>query len=670
VSELSSRMRAVVLLGGLVGLCLLVAFTAHAVFDLGGASTDALFNTWIYNALMLMGATACLLRATLLRRERAAWALLGAAILLYTCGEIYYSAVLAGQASVPIPSPADGAYLAFYPLAYAAMIILLRKRIGSFPVARWLDGAIVGSAVAALAAALVLSPIVDASSEGSTLAIATNLAYPIADVALLTLVVTAAAFTGWRPGRSWTILGAGLLLLAASDVIYLLQAADGTYVEGTILDVGWPLGILLLAAAAWVEPGEGVARQSRTARLIALPAAAALVAIGIQAAGHFTAISAAASAISLVTLVAVVVRLVLSLRESQGDLRVSERDSRTDALTGLANRRALMSDLEEAIEQPPPRGSLRLLAMFDLDGFKLYNDTFGHPAGDALLTRLGARLESFSASQGRAYRLGGDEFCLLAECTAADVDGIIAGALGALSERGDGFAVTASQGTVLLPSEAGSVEAALQTADRRMYANKVSERTSAGSQSRDVLLAALRERQPELVEQAVDVAELARAVAEELGMEAEQRDETFRAAQLHETGKMAIPDAILNKPGPLDESEWKFVRQHTLIGERIIASAAALVPVARLVRSSGERWDGSGYPDGLRAEQIPLGARVVSVCEAYAAMVSERPYSVAMRPSRAREELERGAGSQFDPSVVAAFQRIAAQGVPTATGSS
>jgi diguanylate cyclase (GGDEF)-like protein len=664
VRELPSRVRAIVLLGGLIGLCLLVAFSAHAVFGLGGPGTDALFNTWIYNALLLMGAAACLLRAVALRRERLAWTLLGAGMLLYAGGEIYYSAVLAGQASIPIPSPADAAYLAFYPLAYTSLVMLLRRRIGSFPAARWLDGAIVGSAVAALAAALVLSPIVDASSEGSTLAVATNLAYPIADLALLTLVVTAAAFTGWRPGRSWTVLGAGLLLLAVSDVIYLLQSAEGTYVEGTILDLCWPLGILLLAAAAWVEPGEGAARQARAARLIALPTAAALVAIGIQAAEHFTAIPAAASVLSLATLVAVVLRLVLSLRESQGDLRVSERDSRTDALTGMLNRRALIGDLETAIEQPSPRGSLRLLAMFDLDGFKLYNDTFGHPAGDALLTRLGARLESFSAPRGHAYRLGGDEFCLLAECTAADVDGIVAGALATLSERGEGFTVTASQGTVLLPSEADTVEAALQTVDRRMYANKVSERTSAGSQSRDVLLAALRERQPELAEQAVDVAELALAVAKELGMEAEQLDETFRAAQLHETGKMAIPDAILRKPGPLDDSEWKFVRQHTLVGERIIGSAAALVPVARLVRSSGERWDGSGYPDGLRAEEIPLGARVVAVCDAYAAMVTERPYSVAMLPSRAREELDRGAGTQFDPDVVAAFQRIVAREVP------
>jgi two-component system cell cycle response regulator len=662
ISGLSQRQRRTVLVGGLIALCLLASFIAHAVIGLGGPSTHALFNTWIYNALMLTSAAACLLRAALVRRERLAWALLGVGLLLFAGGDIYFAIVVAKQETVPIPSPADGGYLAFYPLAYVALIVLLRARIGAFPVARWLDGAIVGSAVAALAAAFALGPILDASSEGQALAVITNLAYPIADLTLLTLVVTAASFTGWRPGRSWAVLGAGLLLLAISDGSYLLQSAKGTYVEGTIFDAGWPFGVLLVASAAWIEPGDTKPLQSRAARIIAIPAAAALVAICVQAAERFTTVPTAAAVISLLTLIAVVVRLVLSLRESQGKVRSSVRESRTDELTGLPNRRALMLDLEHAIAQPAQAGSLRLLALFDLDGFKLYNDTFGHPAGDTLLERLGGRLERFGASQrGHAYRLGGDEFCLLVECTAAEVDAIIGGATAALSERGEGFAIGASQGSVLLPSEAGSVKEAMQLADRRMYANKVSERTSAGSQSRDVLLTALRERQPQLAEQAVDVAELALAVADELGMEAEQRDETYRAAQLHETGKMAIPDAILNKPGLLEESEWEFVRQHTLIGERIIASAAALVPVARLVRSSGERWDGGGYPDSLRGEQIPLGARVIAVCEAYAAMVSERPYSVAMRPERALEELRRSAGSQFDPRVVAAFGQVAAQ---------
>ena len=201
---------------------------------------------------MLTSGGACLLRAALIRRERIARALLGVGLLLYTGGEIYYAAVLAGKASVPIPSPADGGYLAFYPLAYAALIVLLRARIGVFPVARWLDGAIVGSAVAALAAALALGPIVDASSEGQTLAVATNLAYPIADLALSTTAATAASFTGWRPGRSWTVLGAGAP--ASRHLRRGLSTAgrQSTYVEGTILDAGWPCGFAV-----------GFARQDR-----------------------------------------------------------------------------------------------------------------------------------------------------------------------------------------------------------------------------------------------------------------------------------------------------------------------------------------------------------------------------------------------------------------------
>jgi two-component system cell cycle response regulator len=641
--------------GGLVCVALLVAYMLHA---LSGIGDEEAFGTWIYEALLGICGAGCLLRARLLRPERLAWALLGVGLLLYTAAEIFFAVALADRASVPIPSLADAGWLAFYPFAYAALVVLLRDRLGSFPVARWLDGLIVGTAIAGLAAALVLEPIVDASTEGSTLAVATNLAYPLADLTLLSLVFTAATLADWRPGRAWAVLGAGLVLLGASDVIYLVQVADGTYVEGTVLDAGWPLGVLLLAAAAWIEPTRVARPAGGATRTTLIPAAAALVAIGIQGAERFTSIPPYAQALSLLTLLAVVLRLVLTLRESRGEARSHLRESRTDELTGLPNRRALLWDLGKALATPQARGSLLLLALFDLDGFKLYNDAFGHPAGDALLARLGGRLGRFAAPHGHAYRLGGDEFCLLVECSAADVDALIAGAGAALCERGEGFEITASRGSVLLPSEAPTVEAALQLADRRMYADKESERTSAGSQSRDVLLAALRERQPRLAEQSVDVAELAAALAEDLGMSAEERDETHRAAQLQEVGKMAIPDAILNKPGPLEDHEWEFIRRHPRIGERIISSAPALVPVARLVRSSGERWDGRGYPDGLRGEEIPRGSRVIAVCGAYAAMISERPHSVAMRPERALEELRHGAGSQFDPEVVSAFERL------------
>jgi two-component system cell cycle response regulator len=633
----------------------LLTFAVHAATGFGDAGVDRLFDVWLYDGLMLGAAGSCLLRAVLVDRERLAWGLLGLGLLAWTGGEIFYSAVLAGAETIPIPSPADAGYLLFYPLAYAALIGLLRDRIGAFPIARWLDGLVVGTAIAALAATLALGPIVDASSAGSTAAVATNLAYPIADLTLLTLVFTACAFTGWRPGLTWLTLGGGLLVLAFSDGIYLLQSAQGTYVEGGILDVAWPLGALLLATAAWQEPVRRQVVRPRGLRVALVPAAAAVIAIGIQFSDRSSTVPTIAAILSLLTLLAVVVRMMVSFRENQINLESSVRESLTDALTGLANRRRLMDDLEAAAARPPGAHDVSLLVFFDLDGFKAYNDAYGHPAGDALLARLGSRLADFAGQRAGAYRLGGDEFCLLAECTAAEVDGLVGGASAALSERGEGFLVTASQGSVLIPSEAETREAALQLADQRMYANKSRERASAGSQSRDVLLTALRERRPDLHAHLAGVAKLALRVSEELGMNSEQRDEVYRAAELHDTGKVAIPDAILNKPGPLDEQEWEFMRKHTLIGERIIAAAAALVPVARLVRSTHERWDGSGYPDGLAGEEIPLGSRVVSVCDAYAAMVSDRPYSVGMQPARALEELRLGAGSQFDAAVVDAF---------------
>ena len=641
------------------GALILLGFLAFALHAVTGIGDEALFGTWIYCAAMVGAAASCLTRAALVRRERRAWLLIGSGLLVWTGGEIYYEAALAISGSVPIPSPADAGYLLFYPLTYAGLIVLLRERIGSFPFTRWLDGLIAGLAVAALVAALALGPIAAASNTGSSLETAINLAYPICDLTLLTLVVTAAAFTGWRPGATWSLLGAGMIVLAGSDVAYLLQSAQGTYAEGGLLDVAWPLGALLLAGAAWVHPPATRQVVPRGMRVAVVPVAAAVLAMGVLAAERSGHLPAAAEVLAFATLLLVIARLALALRRAGENLAVSEHEAKSDELTGLANRRALMADLAAVVGRAPTAGNSHLLVMFDLDGFKLYNDTFGHPTGDALLVRLGERLDPFAARPGRAYRLGGDEFCLLCECSPAEVEPIVAGALAALTERGEGFDVSASQGSVLMPSEAASVKDAMQLADRRMYADKVSERASAGSQSRDVLLTALHERRPQLAEQAVDLGSLAREVAERLGLSAEERDETCRAAQLHEVGKIAVPDAILNKAGPLEDPEWEFIRRHPLIGERIIGSAAALVPVARLVRSVGEHWDGSGYPDALTGEQIPPGSRVVAVCVAYAAMVTERPHSVAMRPERALEELRRGAGNQFDPDAVAAFERVA-----------
>jgi diguanylate cyclase (GGDEF)-like protein len=341
-------------------------------------------------------------------------------------------------------------------------------------------------------------------------------------------------------------------------------------------------------------------------------------------------------------------------------LRAQKREledaAETDVLTGLGNRRALLSDLERRLSRSS--GEPAVLMIFDLNGFKGYNDTFGHPAGDALLTRLGQALTAAVAPHARAYRLGGDEFCVLGRATADDQ--LEAAAATALSEHGDGFSITAASGVVVIPDEARDASEAMRVADQRMYARKLSSRPGPDRQSKDVLVRVLAERYPELGDHLEGVADLAEAVAAKLGLGEQETAAVRHAAALHDIGKVAIPDSILSKPAALDEDEWAFMRTHTLIGERILGGAPALAPLGRLVRSSHEHMDGAGYPDGLTGEEIPLGARIIAVCDAYDAMLSPRPYSPARTRVEALAELRRCAGSQFDPAVVEAFAAVAA----------
>jgi HD-GYP domain-containing protein (c-di-GMP phosphodiesterase class II) len=210
---------------------------------------------------------------------------------------------------------------------------------------------------------------------------------------------------------------------------------------------------------------------------------------------------------------------------------------------------------------------------------------------------------------------------------------------------------------VLVPDDAQDAGTALGIADRRMYAEKAGARRSADEQSRDVLLKALAEHHPDLGDHLHDVGRLAELVARELGLAGQALQHARQAAELHDIGKVAVPTPVLNKPGALTPDEWGFIARHTIIGERILGAALALRPVARLVRSSHEHFDGNGYPDGLRGDEIPLGSRIVSVCDAYDAMTSDRPYQGPMAHEAAVAELRRCSGSQFDPVVVEAFCR-------------
>ncbi|MEA2292301.1 MAG: hypothetical protein QOF17_1324, partial [Solirubrobacteraceae bacterium] len=338
-------------------------------------------------------------------------------------------------------------------------------------------------------------------------------------------------------------------------------------------------------------------------------------------------------------------------------LESSREEALTDPLTGLRNRRALSADMETNFASIRSAGAETVLALFDLDGFKAYNDTFGHPAGDALLVRLARRLATTLQGAGTAYRLGGDEFCILAGA-GSDAGAIIRLAAAALTEHGEAFVIECSYGYALLPTDAATPEDALRFADRQMYAQKALGRASAGRQSSDVLLRVVTERNGSLQEHTDEVARLAELTARSLGLADVEVTRIEVAAELHDIGKIALPDAILNKPGPLNSDEWKFMRRHTLIGERILRAAPSLAHTADLVRSSHERVDGSGYPDGLIGDAIPFGSRVIAVCDAYDAMVSSRVYRQLVSSGEALAELRRCAGTQFDPRVVEAFAAL------------
>ncbi|TML99294.1 MAG: diguanylate cyclase [Actinobacteria bacterium] len=631
-------------------LLLVVGLAAYAVHSITGLGRDsAFFEDWLYDGLLAGSAVLCLARGALVAPQRAAWLVLGTGLAVWSAGVIDTTLHPTLQDGA-FPSRADVLWLAFYPFAYGALVLLLRARVRDLRLTLWLDGIVGALALAAVVAALAFPALVEASG-GDGANVLADLAYPVADLVLAGFVLWVSALTGWRPGRVLGLVAVALLLGAFIDMWSLWSAVAGGPPTGTF-DWLWPASAALLGLAAWQPVGAAQPIELSGLRPLLPPVVFAAASLGLVLYSRSHAVDTAGFALASATLVAVIVRMAVTFAENVRILSASRREALTDPLTALGNRRRLLDDLQAVLDSGRPHA----LIIFDLDGFKRFNDTFGHPAGDALLSRLGERLRDAVAAEGEVYRLGGDEFCALVRPGARPVEAIERAAAEALSERGGLVAVGTSLGTVRVPEEATAVSAALQVADERLYAHKGTRvRRADGGQTLDVLRALLREREPELHDHFDGVANLARAIGRRLGVTGADLDDLARAALLHDVGKVAIPDAILAKPGALDKLEWALMHEHTLIGERILSASPALRPVAPVVRASHERFDGRGYPDGISGERIPLAARVIAVCDAFDAMVSERPYSPPIPLEDALDELSRCAGTQFDPAVVRAF---------------
>ncbi len=357
--------------------------------------------------------------------------------------------------------------------------------------------------------------------------------------------------------------------------------------------------------------------------------------------------------------------------------------ARTDPLTGLLNRRGFQDVFDLELERSRRSGRPCALLVADLDHFKRVNDRLGHPEGDERLMRFAKLLEAGKRRIDAAARMGGEEFALLLPETDEHGAYVIAERLRHKVRDGfstDQVSLTTSFGVAAYPNHGGSADQLLRAADQALYVAKElgRDRTALyrpevtaqvlGAKERAsmqadgylsamlVLAEAVDERDGGSPTHSETVGRFAELIAAELGLEAEHVERVKLAGVLHDVGKVGVPDEILRKADPLDEGDWVELRKHAELGARLL-SGAGLDDIAAWVRCHHERPDGRGYPIGLSRAEIPPEARILAVADAYEAMVADRSYRFGIGPLRARAELEKASGTQFDPIVVEAFLR-------------
>ena len=266
----------------------LAVHAVHALIGPGDGPIDHAIASWVYTGLMWVGSAMCLLAAAVRRRERGAWALIGLSLLFWSGGDLVWTLWIGNLENPPYPSVADGLYLGSYLTMYAGLLLLLRARLRPIRPAQWLDGAVGGLAAAAIVAALVF-PALAGITQGDTIDVAFNLAYPVCDVLQLTLIVMAFGLNRWRVDRSWLLLGLGQLANVVADSAFSYQSAVGTYVAGSWVDTLWPLGAVLIAGAAWQRASRRTVEEV-AGRTLPLTAGFAAIALAVLVIGQFTTV--------------------------------------------------------------------------------------------------------------------------------------------------------------------------------------------------------------------------------------------------------------------------------------------------------------------------------------------------------------------------------------------
>ncbi|HVV21101.1 MAG TPA: diguanylate cyclase [Pseudonocardiaceae bacterium] len=614
-------------------------------------------------------------------RGRLPWYFLGASQVVYACADMcFYVAhnILGDQA---FPALADPLYLGHYPLVVVGLILLIRSRTPGRDLASLLDAATVAVAAALLSWLYLIGP--QARADSPVLVKVVSCAYPVMDLAMFAVALRLILGPGRRPA-SFLLLAGNLLAIFTADTLYVMQQLNGTYQTGNFLDAIWLCGNLALGAAALHPTVTRVADRAsaedmRLTRFrLAVLAGAALIApatlIVQYSMGRLrdVPVIAAACAVLFMLAVARLAGLVADQRQL----------ATTDVLTGLRTRRFFGAQLPHQLARARKAGTSLAVLIVDVDHFKSINDRYGHPAGDRVLVEVARRLRESVRHADFIARYGGEEFALVVPDASPQE-------LASIGERlrtkvADSpilvspdvwIDVTVSVGTAGYPRHGNTPAELITTADRALYAAKsqgrdrvvVGETIQAGAVLADrpgstVDMLAYLQRAADEVDGWLSNKEHGRAVgrwaalvASALGQDEPAVRRAELAGRLHDIGKVLVPQAIWRKPSALSKYERQLVQQHSDYGHQMVSVVPGLLDVAEIIRQHHERIDGRGYPLGLSGDEIRLEAKIVAVCDSWAAMLADRPYHDALRPAEAQEELLRGRGLQFDVDVVDVF---------------
>lgn len=518
-----------------------------------------------------------------------------------------------------------------------------------------------------------------------------SIAYPLMDLLIVVCLLLLGGRTR-RMSRVILLFSVGLLCVVASDSLFMYLSLHGLLHAGTLLDIGWSLGFMLVGVAASAaqrsprpvaedEPECAPALWKSLLPYALLPCVVALTLSTQNVPGRVLLRHGVLwGGLALVGLVlARQVLAILENRELNGRL---EALAMTDPLTGLANHRVFHKRLAEEAERARREGRTVAVAMMDLDNFKFFNDAYGHTVGDDVLRQVAHALTGCTHSCNTVARFGGDEFALVMPQGQAgrerrSAEGLrvqIAERLADLSYWPPGsetpIPLAVSLGVALFPSDADTRLEVLEIADARLRHFKTGAADSpadylcqdlahsvAGFSMLNALVTAVDNKDRYTRRHSEDVLSYSLLIADQMGLDAETRHTLQVAALLHDVGKIGIPDAILRKPGKLTEEEYQAVQQHPMMGAVIVGAVPGFEYTLDVVRHHHERWDGKGYPFGLRADETPFLARLVSVADAFSAMTMDRPYRKGMSREKASSILEAGAGTQWDPECVQALLR-------------